>query len=200
MAEHKKSPHDGKRSAGWTTGVKLGTRLLVFDDGEAIQLLKAAVESEGTQEAFAKRHRIQRSNLNRILSGKKPVNSVVLKALGLRKVYARQSGSMKMHRRKRSEIPGYWVSRSQSLGTQAHNVFDDNDALVLLKAAIERAGSQAAFADRHGIHRTYISMILSGRYHVTQSIIKALGLRKVYVEQGSHQAEPGEVLKKLRGK
>jgi hypothetical protein len=67
------------------------------------------------------------------------------------------------------------------LGKQAHNVFDDSDALVLLKAAIERAGSQAAFADHHGIDRTYVSMTLTGRCPVPQSIIKALGLRKVYV-------------------
>jgi hypothetical protein len=71
------------------------------------------------------------------------------------------------------------------VGKQAHNVFDDNDALVLLKAAIERAGSQAAFADHHGIDRSYVSMILTGRSPIAQSIIKALGLRKVYVEGGS---------------
>lgn len=163
---------------------RLGTRLLVFNDNEAIELLRAAVKADGNQLGFARRHRIQRSELNRILNGKKPVTSAVLDAVGLRKVYARQSGSTKMRRRKPSEMPGYWMRRSQTLGTQAHNVFDDNDALVLLKAAIERAGSQAAFARDHGIDRSYVSQILTGRSPVAQSVIKALGLRRVYVEEG----------------
>jgi hypothetical protein len=45
----------------------------VFNDDEAIQLLRAAVKGEGNQVAFAKRHRIDRSNLNQILSGKNPL-------------------------------------------------------------------------------------------------------------------------------
>jgi DNA-binding transcriptional regulator YdaS (Cro superfamily) len=185
MAERKRFPEETKLGAGAGANVRLGTRLLVFNDDETIQLLRSAVKGEGNQVAFAKRHRIDRSNLNQILSGKKPVTSAVLEALGLRKVYARQSGSIKMRRRKPSEIPGYWIRRSRKVGKQAHNVFDDNDALVLLKAAIERAGSQAAFADHHGIDRSYVSMILTGRSPIAQSIIKALGLRKVYVEGGS---------------
>lgn len=160
---------------------RLGTRLLVFNDDEAIELLRAAVKGERNQLAFAKRHRIDRSDLNRMLHGKKPITSAVLDAIGLRTVYARQSGSTKMHGRKAPEIPGYWIRRSQTVGTQARNVFDDNDALVLLKAAIERAGSQAAFADDHGIDRSYVSQMLTGRSPVAQSVIKALGLRRVYI-------------------
>jgi transcriptional regulator with XRE-family HTH domain len=77
---------------------------------------------------------------------------------------------------------GYWANLSQKLGRQAH-VFDDEDALVLLKAALERDGSQAAFANRVGVHRSYISMVLNGRQDMSHAnaIVKALGLRKVYV-------------------
>jgi len=69
------------------------------------------------------------------------------------------------------------------LGRQAR-VFDDHDALILLKAALEREGSQAAFADRHGVHRSYISKVLNGR-HVSdaKAIVRALGLRRVYVAE-----------------
>jgi DNA-binding transcriptional regulator YdaS (Cro superfamily) len=66
----------------------LGTHSLIFDNDEVIRLLSAAVQREGSQDAFARRHGIDRSHLNQILSGKKSVNTAVMKALRLRKVYA----------------------------------------------------------------------------------------------------------------
>jgi transcriptional regulator with XRE-family HTH domain len=63
---------------------KLGAHSLVFDDDEVIQLLSAAVQREGTQDAFARRHGINRTHLNQILNGKKSVNATVMKALRLR--------------------------------------------------------------------------------------------------------------------
>jgi hypothetical protein len=67
---------------------KLGTRSLIFDDHEVIQQLRAAIERVGSQDAFARRHGIDRTHLNQILSGKKSVNTAVMRALRLRKVYA----------------------------------------------------------------------------------------------------------------
>jgi plasmid maintenance system antidote protein VapI len=67
---------------------KLGTHSIIFHDREVIHLLRAAVEREKTQDAFAKRHGIHRTHLNQILSGKKSVSTGVMKALRLRKVYA----------------------------------------------------------------------------------------------------------------
>ena len=51
-------------------------------------LLKAAVEHEGSQLAFAKHYGVNRTYLNMVLSGKRPAGSAVAEALGLRKVYA----------------------------------------------------------------------------------------------------------------
>jgi hypothetical protein len=76
--------------------------------------------------------------------------------------------------------PGYWTRRSKKLGRQ-DLVFDEDEALILLKAAIEREGSSAAFAEHYGVTRSYISHVLTGRYPVAAAITKALGLRKVYV-------------------
>ena len=67
---------------------RLGSRARIFDDDDVIELLKIAIEREGNQGAFAKRHEIERSYVNQMLNRKKPVNSAVLKALGLRRVYA----------------------------------------------------------------------------------------------------------------
>jgi hypothetical protein len=68
--------------------LRLGSYSLIFDDDEAIQLLRAAVEREGNQGAFARRHSINRSHLNMILHGKRDATGIVVKALHLRKVYA----------------------------------------------------------------------------------------------------------------
>jgi hypothetical protein len=67
----------------------IGTYGLMFDHDEVVQLLRAAVEREGNQVAYAKRHGIDRAHLNQILNGKKHVGPSFLKALGLRIVYAK---------------------------------------------------------------------------------------------------------------
>jgi DNA-binding phage protein len=74
-------------SAAWLTSSNLGSRALIFDDDEVVQLLRAAVEREGSQVAFARRHGIERTHLNQILTGKRPVSANVVKALGLQRVY-----------------------------------------------------------------------------------------------------------------
>ena len=66
------------------------------------------------------------------------------------------------------------------LGFDAH-VFDEDDVVHLLRAAVEREGGQSAFAKRHGINRTYVNMILNGKRSVGKFVAKALRLRKVYI-------------------
>jgi hypothetical protein len=50
-----------------------------FDRNDIVRLLKAAVEREGGQTAFAKRHRVHRSSVNRVLKGKLPVGDGPIK-------------------------------------------------------------------------------------------------------------------------
>jgi DNA-binding phage protein len=65
----------------------VGTRGLIIDDNGIIELLKGAIEREGSISAFARRHGLTRSQLTSILNRKRPVSSPLVKALGLRKVY-----------------------------------------------------------------------------------------------------------------
>jgi hypothetical protein len=65
----------------------LGGFEFVFDADDVVQLLRTAIEHEGSQAAFAKHHRINRTYLNMVLSGKRPVGDAVAEALGLYKVY-----------------------------------------------------------------------------------------------------------------
>jgi hypothetical protein len=67
----------------------MGTYALIFNQGEVVRLLRAAVEREGSQLAYAKHHGVDRAHLNQILKGRKGVGPSFLKALGLRNVYAK---------------------------------------------------------------------------------------------------------------
>jgi len=70
--------------------------------------------------------------------------------------------------------------QSNALGRPAR-VLDDSDVLLLLRAAVEEEGNQLAFARRHRLNRAHLNMILNGRRPVTDKVVKALGLRKMYV-------------------
>ena len=59
----------------------------VFEEDDLVRLLRAAVEREGGQTAFAKRYKVDRSRVNRILSRQLRTSEAVAKALGLRRVY-----------------------------------------------------------------------------------------------------------------
>jgi hypothetical protein len=59
-------------------------------------------------------------------------------------------------------------------------ILDDKDVVFLLKAAVEQGGSISAFAKRHGLERTNLSNILSGKRPVSSSLVKVLGLQNVY--------------------
>ena len=60
---------------------------VVFDDDDVRQLLKEAIKREGSQIAFARRHAINRTYLNQVLNYRRSLTDVVLKPIGLRKVY-----------------------------------------------------------------------------------------------------------------
>jgi hypothetical protein len=71
---------------------KVGRSPFVFENDDIVRLLRAAVEREGSQNAFAMRHGVDRSLVNRILLGKRSVSPAIAKALGLRRVYLRDFG------------------------------------------------------------------------------------------------------------
>jgi len=62
-------------------------------------------------------------------------------------------------------------------------IFDEDDVIRLLRAAVVREGSQTAFAKRHGIERTRINAILSCKRPITESVVNALGLRRTYTKK-----------------
>ena len=68
---------------------QMGRLAVVFDEDDLARLLSAAVEREGGQTAFAKRYKVDRSRVNRILSRQLRSSEAIAKALGLRRAYIR---------------------------------------------------------------------------------------------------------------
>jgi DNA-binding phage protein len=62
-------------------------------------------------------------------------------------------------------------------------VLDNEGVVRLLRAAVKRTGSQRAFAARMGLERTHLNTVLNGKRPPSESIIKALNLRIVYVRK-----------------
>jgi hypothetical protein len=65
----------------------LSRTALVFDEKAIVGLLRIAIEREGSQSAFCRNYGINRSYVNRVLRGEKPVGDRAAEALGLRKAY-----------------------------------------------------------------------------------------------------------------
>src|SRR5215813_9175015 len=61
-------------------------------------------------------------------------------------------------------------------------IFEEDDVIRLLKAAVECEGSQTAFARRHGLERTQINAILSGRRSVT-----VIRYKRSWASENAHQ-------------
>jgi DNA-binding phage protein len=58
---------------------------------------------------------------------------------------------------------------------------DKYDVISRLRAEVKRAGSVAAWAERHNIPRTAVSKSLSHSRPPSEAIISALGLRMIIV-------------------
>jgi len=64
-----------------------GRRGVIFEEEDVIRLLRASIERDGSQTAWARRRSTDRANVNAMLSGRIPVSKPVADALGLRRTY-----------------------------------------------------------------------------------------------------------------
>jgi len=88
IVEHAMARPHAKAKRAALFGGGLGRRVHAFDEDEVIQLLRAAVEHEEGQGAFARRHGLDRTYVNMVLNGRARIRDALVKALGLRKVYS----------------------------------------------------------------------------------------------------------------
>jgi hypothetical protein len=75
------------KSKGAASVVKFGRPGIIFDEEDVIRLLRVEIEKDGSQAAWARRRRIERANVNAMLSGRIPISKTVADALGLRRVF-----------------------------------------------------------------------------------------------------------------
>ena len=69
-------------------GLKLTWKdLLVLNDADVADLVRAAVKREGGLAAFAKRHGINRSSLSAFLNRRRGISASIAKTVGLRRVW-----------------------------------------------------------------------------------------------------------------
>jgi plasmid maintenance system antidote protein VapI len=61
--------------------------LLVLNDDDVADLVRAAVKREGSKADFAKRYGIARTDLSAFLNGRRGISASLAKALGLRRVW-----------------------------------------------------------------------------------------------------------------
>jgi DNA-binding phage protein len=59
----------------------------LLDEKDVLQLLNEVIDRAGGQSAWAKRTGVDRVGLNKVLRGRRPLNSKILQALKLKKVY-----------------------------------------------------------------------------------------------------------------
>ena len=96
---------------------------------------------------------------------------------------AKQRRNQERKRQKIATIKKRKLARIRAVAERHRTavVFDDNDVVDLLRIAIEREGGQSAFAGHHGINRSHLNTILTGRRVVGAAIAELVGLRKAYV-------------------
>jgi glucokinase len=87
VAEHSMARFHRKAKSAVLFGTGMGRQALVFDETEVLNLLRAAVEQEGGQKAFASRHGLERTYVNMVLNGRARIRDSLTKALGVRKAY-----------------------------------------------------------------------------------------------------------------
>ena len=61
--------------------------LLVLNNDDVANLVRAAIKREGSQLAFAKRHRIDRTDISAFLNGRRGISPSLAKAFGIRIVW-----------------------------------------------------------------------------------------------------------------
>jgi DNA-binding phage protein len=59
----------------------------LLDEKDVLQLLNEVIDRAGGQSAWARRTGVNRVNLNKVLNGKRPLTSTIIKALKLKKMF-----------------------------------------------------------------------------------------------------------------
>jgi hypothetical protein len=68
----------------------MGNEQELFDNKGVVRLLREEIKREGSQDAWAKKAGVDRTYVNRVLSGRRPFGRALCEALGLEIAYVRR--------------------------------------------------------------------------------------------------------------
>jgi hypothetical protein len=68
----------------------MGDKLELLDKKGVVRLLREEIKREGSQDAWAKKAGVDRTYVNRVLSGRRPFGRALADALGLEIAYVRR--------------------------------------------------------------------------------------------------------------
>ena len=129
------------------------TALTPIAEADIVTLLRAEVQKFESIAAWARHNSLDRTDVSSAIHQRKPISTNMLRALGLRKAVV--------------------DDRSR--------VLDSIDIRQVLSAAVAASGSQAAWANKHRINRSFINKVLRIEREPSENIVRALGLRFVVV-------------------
>jgi DNA-binding phage protein len=124
-------------------------RYTFINEDQVVRMLRAEVKQAGGQSDWARRNKVDRTVLNRVLSGQRQMPPSMRKRLKIARTYVRDARPI-----------------------------DEKEAMALLRSEIERAGGPSAWSRKTGIHRTVVSKVLNRRKAITKSVLAALKLER----------------------
>jgi DNA-binding phage protein len=125
---------------------------------DVVCVLQDEVRKAGGQAELARKTGVNRPNLNSTMTGKRPPTNDILRALKLRKVFAYE---------KETKTRGQELLRIEGI-------------VRIIRDEVERAGSQAQWARKNGVHGSSLSATITGKAPPTKDILRALSLRKIF--------------------
>jgi DNA-binding phage protein len=132
---------------------------------EVLRQLRQKVEAAGGQSEWARIAKIDRTHLNAILKGKRLIVGKIAHALKLQPI-------------------AHYVSDNRALP-----VYQLDDVLQLLREEVESAGGQSDWAHKASCSRTLLSKVINGTRVPGKTVLRPLGLRKIYLYRSWNTSE-----------
>lgn len=126
---------------------------------DVLLILRSDVSRVGGQSEWARHTGIDRTYICKVLGGRKPPGPSIYCALGLESVILRDH-------------------------TKSH--VTAQEALRILQAEIENAGSISRWCRRTGINRSHLSQVLHRKKGLGKKVLSALGLSNALIYQNEH--------------
>jgi hypothetical protein len=93
----------------------------------------------------------------------------------------RQAGALRQIGLEKSNNPRDFIMphRNARRGRQKHPLLSSQDVIALLRAEIDKVGTESEWARQSGANRSSVNLALKGRVGIQKNLLDALGLEMV---------------------